>query len=1090
MSTSLRLTRTASAIAVALGLASATAVAQDTSAAMRGSIVGPQGNGAANTKVVIEHMPSGSRLEVTTDDSGSFIASGLRVGGPYRVTIDSDVYRDAEYQEVFLKLGETYRLNAQLEDANVERISVTGSAINYAALNNGSSSSFGEEQIASLPTYGRDLKEIVRLNPLATQLGDGDQLVVAGNNPKYNSITVDGIGQNDDFGLNSNGYPTQGSPISIDAIAQLNVDVMPFNAKDSNFTGAKINAVTKSGTNEFKSSLFYQYTSDSLAGTPSESIYDEGAGVPNVDYSEKTFGVGVGGPIIKDTLFFYVNYEKSEETNAPYRGPIGSNASNIAEIDPVLLKQITDIAKDTYGLTDAQIGDWNVPAVEDDEKLLVKLDWNISNEHRAAFTYQNTKGNSIRGHYGSEDSLALSSNWYNNEQTLNAYAVQFYSNWSSNFSSDIKLSYKDVEAKQDPLAGRTMGEVTVEFDRGRKSVSFGPDYSRHANAGENSTLEFQANGEYLLGEHALSFGYMYSSTDIYNLFVQNALGSWTFGSVEDFAAKNIGRYGSFYYAGSLTGDINDAAANFTQGQQAIYLQDTWAPTWDLELTFGVRYERIFAKDKPTYNPLFAERYGFANTENLDGKDLILPRFGFKYQLNDDTQLRGGFGRYGGGRPNVWVSNSYTNSGMAFAQFDENSLPTSAYGENVDPTQVPQIVKDSLTQDGYVNAIDPDFNLPTDWRASLAVDFTSFEIPFLGQDWFASAEYIYSRRKDDVQWVDLARRPLLDTEGNIRYTADGGRIIYVVDDPLDNYEPGGVGDDNNVNRYDLMLTNGNGGNSRIFTFTVGKAWDNGLSLRTSYTNQDIQEAVAGSSSTATSNFRYPVAVDPNNVQPGTASYMVEHRFMADITYNTELFSGYKSTFGLFWERYSGRPWGYVADTYLSTRDGGPFNRFGDQDQFGNTGRYLPYIPTGADDAAVVYADGFTYEQLLEVLQATGLDKYAGGYAPRNTRRAPWTTNLDFKFSQEIPGFVEGHKGEVYINIRNLIAIFDKDAGQKHVLPYGDNVRQVIKTSLDDQGRYVYSGVGYDYSSGRGNLAPTRYQPERSTWQAKIGVRYRF
>ena len=1081
MSTSMRLTRTASAIAVALGLVSATAIAQDTSAAMRGSIVGPQGAGAANTKVVIEHMPSGSRLEVTTDESGSFIASGLRVGGPYRVTLDSDVYRDATYEEVYLKLGETYRLNAQLETQAAERISVTGRAINYASMNNGSSSSFGQEQIESLPTYGRDLKEIVRLNPLATQLGDGDQLVVAGNNPKYNSITIDGIGQNDDFGLNNNGYPTQGSPISIDAIAQINVDVMPFSAKESNFTGAKVNAVTKSGTNELKGSVFVQYTSDSLAGNPSESIYEPGSGVPNVDYDEKTYGIGIGGPIIEDTLFFYANYEKSSESESPYRGPIGSNASNIANVSQEALEEVLSIARDVYGLTDSQLGDWNIPAEEDDEKLLLKLDWNISNEHRAAFTYQATKGNSIRGNYGSDGSLALSSSWYNNEQTLNAYALQLYSNWSSNFSTDMKLSYKDVEALQEPMNGRTMGSVTVQVDGDRNEITFGPDYSRHANYGENSTLELQLNGEYLIGDHALSFGYQYSSTDIYNLFVQNALGSWEFWSLENFRNKTANR---FYYAGSLTGDVNDAAADFTQGYQALYLQDTWAPTWDLELTFGVRYERIFAKDKPTYNPLFAERYGFANTENLDGKDLILPRFGFKYQAADDIKVRGGFGRYGGGRPNVWVSNSYTNSGMAFSQFNTSSLPSSVYSNNVDPTTVPELVQQSLTQDGYVNAIDPNFELPTDWRASLAVDFESFDIPFMGEEWFASAEYIYSRRKDDVQWVDLARRQLLDENGNPVTTADGGRPIYVVDDPLDDHEPMAPGDDNGVERYDLMLTNGDGGNSRIFTATLGKAWDNGLSLRTSYTNQDVQEAVAGSSSTAVSNFRYPVAIDPNNVEAGTASYMVEHRLMADITYKTELFSGYTSTFGLFWERYSGRPWGYVLDTFR-------FNKFGDQSTFESTARYLPYIPTGADDPNVVYTGGLDYETFAGYLAETGLDQYAGGYAPRNTRRAPWTTNLDFKFSQEIPGFVDGHKGEFYINVRNLIALFDKDAGQKHVLPFGDNARQIASVNIDDQGRYVY-GQPYNYGDGWDvlNQSPTRYEPTRSSWQAKIGVRYRF
>lgn len=1083
MSTSLRLTRTASAIAVALGLASATAVAQDTSAAMRGSIVGPQGNGAANTKVVIEHVPSGSRLEVTTDDSGSFIANGLRVGGPYRVTIDSDVYRDAEYQEVFLKLGETFRLNAQLEADNVERISVTGTAINYASLNNGSSSSFGQEQIESLPTYSRDLKEIVRLNPLATQLGDGDQLVVAGNNPKYNSITVDGIGQNDDFGLNNNGYPTQGSPISIDAIAQITVDVAPFNAKDTNFTGAKINAVTKSGTNEFKGSAFYQYTSDSFAGNAEASKFDEDALAPNVDYSEKTFGFGVGGPIIKDKLFFYVNYETQEETNAPNRGPIGSNAANIANITDAELQEVLDIARNTYGLTDSQLGDWNIPAVEEDNKLLVKLDWNINNEHRAAFTYQRTDGNSIRNHYGSEGTLTLSSSWYNNEQILDAYAFQLYSNWSSNLSTDMKLSYKNVEAIQDPLNGRTMGMVTVEVD-GRTAVEFGPDYSRHANEGENSTLEFQFNGEYLVGDHNIGFGYAFSQTDIYNLFVQNALGSWEFDTIENFRNREAD---AFYYNGSLTGDINDAAANFTQGAQSLYIQDTWQPTWDLEVMYGVRYERMYAQDKPMYNPNFAARYGFANTENLNGKDLILPRLGFKYQLTDDIRLRGGVGRYAGGRPNVWVSNSYTNNGMTFSQFDrfQADIPWSTFFENVDPTEVPQAVKDSLIADGYTNSIDPNFELPSDWRGSLGVDFNNFGIPGLGEDWFGSVEYIYTRRQDDVQWKDLTRVALTDANGNPLTTVDGGRILYVVDDPLDDHEPSAVGDHGNVQRYDLMLTNGDGGRSKIFTGTLGKAWENGLSLRMSYTNQDIQEAVAGSSSTAISNYRYPVAIDRQNVQPGTASYQIEHRFTADVTYKTELFSGYQSTFGLFWERYSGRPWGYVYDTYGDVS-------FGNQ-PFGTLGQssvYLPYIPTDANDPAVAYENGFSYEQFAEYLERAGLSGYAGQYLPRNTERAPWTTNLDFKFTQELPGFVEGHSGELYINVRNLIAIFDKDAGQKHVLPFGDNVRELVSATINEDGQYVY-GVPYNQRAfDVVTTAPTSYRPERSTWQAKIGVRYRF
>lgn len=1071
MRTSMRLTRTASAIAVALGLVSGAAVAQDTSASMRGKIVGPQGQNAANTDVIIQHIPSGSRLEVTTGEDGSFIANGLRVGGPYRVTLDSDVYRDATYSDIFLSLGETYRLTAELEADNVERIQVTGSAINYASMNSGSSSSFGEEQIQTLPTYGRDLKEIVRLNPLATQIGDGTELTVAGNNPKYNSITVDGIGQNDDFGLNGNGYPTQRSPISIDAIEQITVDVVPFNAKDSNFTGAKVNAVTKSGTNEFEGSLFYQFTSDALAGDPDPSRYEPDSTAPDLDYEEKTYGLSLGGPLIKDTLFFYLNYETTKEPKSVESGPIGSSASNLTQVTQQEFEDVVRIARDVYGV---EAGDWDVNPEEEDEKILLKLDWNINNSHRASFTYQNTDGNSTRNNNGG-DNLNLSSHWYNNTQELNAYSAQLYSNWNSNFSSDVKLSYKEVSTGQIPLLGKSFGDVNIIGEEGE--INLGADVSRHANELENDTLQFQFNGEYLTGDHAIGFGYEYTSIDIYNVFVQTSLGSWEFDSIADFENRQAA---GFAYSNAFTNNSRDGAAEFTQGSHALYLQDTWNPTWDLELTFGVRYEEQFADDTPALNDNFVERYGFANTENLDGKSLILPRVGFKWQLTDDFRLRGGFGRYGGGRPNVWVSNGYTNDGVTIVQFDDRVLDESAYLDNVDITQVPQAVQDALVAgDGNTTPIDPNFKLPSDWRISLGFDWTT-DLGYLGDDWYTSAEIIYTDKKDDVRWVDLGRRPLLDEDGNPVTTADGGRPIYVVDDPIDGFEPGGIGDDNGVDRHDIMLTNGDGGTSRIISATMGKAWDNGFSFRTSYTNQDIEDAMAGGSSTATSNFRFPVALDVQNISPGTASYEIEHRFMADITYSTEIFDGYKSSFGLFWERYSGRPFSYVYDTFR-------FNKFGDQELFESTSRYLPYIPTGADDPNVRYQDGFSYEQLAEYIDAAGLSQYAGGYAPRNNDRGPWNTSLDFKYTQELPGLWEGHSGELYFNVRNVLALIDKESAQQHVIQFADGANRFASVDLDnDTGQYIYG----EPFGGFSTEAPTIYLPERSTWQAKIGIRYSF
>ena len=1071
MNSSMRFSRTASAIAVALGLASVPAMAQDTSASMRGSILSPTGQGAEDTRVIIVHQPSGSRFEVTTDDEGNFIASGLRVGGPYRITIDSDAYRDATYNEVFLKLGETFRLNAQLEADAVERISVTGAVINPTSLNSGSMSSFGEGNIREMPTFNRDLKDIIRQNPLAVNLADEDSsLTVAGSNPKYNSITVDGIGQNDDFGLNGNGYPTQRSPISIAAVEQLSIDVVPFSAKDGGFSGAKINAVTKSGTNEFEGELFYEYTSDSLTGDPEPSRYEPNSAAPELDFSEKTWGFAAGGPIIEDKLFFFVNYEKYEEPKSIERGPIGGSANQQASVTQDEVARVTQIARDVYGV---DVGTWETNPVQEDEKMLVKLDWNINNNHRAAFTYQSAESNATNNNNGSSSTLPLSSRWYDKSEELTAMALQVYSNWSSSFSSDFKVSRKEVDTAQAPLLGLNFGQVNIRTEDG--TIQIGPDQFRHANALSNTTPEIQFNGEYLLGDHAIGFGYEYEEVDIFNLFVPQSLGVWDFDTIDDFANQDAA---FFSYRNAFTNNAADGAASLKPATHAFYVEDTWAPTWDLEVSYGLRYERQAVDGSPRYNQNFEDRYGFANTENLDGRDIWMPRAGFKYQLTDAYRLRGGFGRYAGGRPNVWISNAYSVDGVTVV--DAPRSVTEQFLSGVDITEVPQAVRDSLTAgDGNTTPIDPNFELPNEWRYSIALDYEG-SLGFLGDDWYASAEYIRTRKQNDVRWVDLARRPLLDENGDVVRTSDGGRIIYVVDDPLDDFTPTEIGEFGGVNRSDILLTNGYGGNSNIYTFSMGKVFDNGISFNASYTNQDINEAVNGGSSQATSNYQYVTALDRQNPQPATAGYEIEHRFVITTQYSTELFTGYESKFAMFFERLSGRPYSYVMSSF---RD----SDLGDQSSFNSSSQYLMYIPTGADDPNVVYQGGLTYDDIAQIIADRGLEQYAGGYTPRNGTTGPWNTNIDFRFEQELPGLWEGHKGSLYFDVKNVLALFDEESAQQHVIPFADTTQGLVDFGgLTDEGQYIYAPV----FGGLDDYPPTRYRAEASTWQVKVGIRYTF
>ncbi|RUO18755.1 cell envelope biogenesis protein OmpA [Aliidiomarina iranensis] len=1080
MTKTTKLTRIAAAVALTLGM-SGIAIA-DTSSAMRGQIVGPQGEVVANTRVIIQHVPSGTVTTAETNESGIFTASGLRVGGPYIVIIDSDVYEGKTLEDIFLQLGDAYRLNAQLEERrqNIERITVTGSAINTTSLQAGSSSTWGEQEIRNMPTFDRDLKDVVRQNPLATDLGDDNRsLTVGGNNPRYNSITVDGIGQNDDFGLNSGGYPTNRSPISIDAIEQVSIQSVPFNARYSGFTGARINAVTRSGTNELFGSVFYEYASDDLAGTPDASRYTPNANRPNLDYKEESYGFSVGGPILQDRLFFFLNYEEYKEPTSIAQGPLGSSAVETKNIDPSVIARVQDIAQNVYGV---DAGDWNVQPEQKDEKILAKIDWNINNDHRLAFTYQSAEDVAANNTTtGGQTNLNLQSRWYTRTQEMDNFALQVYSNWTNNLNTEFKASVKDVSTGQNPSLGRNFGQVEVRFtedenpggDEGQ--INIGPDRSRHANSLETTTTEIQLHGEYLWNEHQIQFGAEYQNIDVFNEFVQNSLGNFFFDSIEDFENRFASE---IQYQNAFTNVAADGAASFEYGNMALYLQDTWDVNWDLTLSFGLRYERFSSSDTPALNSNFVERYGFENTNNMDGLDLLLPRFSFNYEYNDNITIRGGAGMFAGGRPNVWISNAYSNDGVTVV-----SAPNLSDVSNVDITSVPQEMRDSLAAgDGNTTPIDPNFKMPYDTRYSVAIDYDDLSLGHLGEGWFASAEFIYTDKNREVAWTNLAKVPLLDDSGN-QVTSAAGRPLYVSWDPLAGPRPDEIGG-SNTSRYDILLTNVSGGRSLISTLSLGNNWDNGLSVRFSYTNQDVKDITSGGSSTAHSNYNFQTAIDKQNPTVGRASYEIEHRFMASLNYSKEFFAGYRSNFSLFWDRTSGRPYSYALDAFR-------FGGFGDasQNNLWSSTNYLPYIPTGADDPNVRYTGGLTYAQFAEWIESANLEQFAGGYAVRNEgNRGPWNTNLDFRFEQEIPGILDGHKGAIYVDVRNVLAMLGQD-NQRHTVSFSDTGVRLASIGIDTEtGQYIYGSPfgGFDETPA----SATRYNARASTWSAKIGVRYQF
>jgi outer membrane receptor for ferrienterochelin and colicin len=1040
-------------MALALG-ASSMAYAADTTSSMRGTITGPDGKPAPNTKITLIHQPSGTVTEVTTNDAGAFSASGLRVGGPYEVIIDSDTYQDAVKEDIFLQLGQTYRFNEQLtaNQQNVERITVTGSQISYSS-NSGSASVFGEDAIKNSPSFNRDLKDIVRQNPLASSLGGDDSpLTVAGQNPKFNSISVDGVGINDDFGLNSNGYPTQRSPISMDAIEQVSIETNPFDARYGGFSGARINAVTKSGTNEFHGGAFYEKTNDSWTGKAKNPQTGAESDVTGVD--SKTYGFNVGGPLIKDKLFFFVNYEKYSKPEAADYGPAGSGAPNETYWTESEYQQIRDYTNETYGF---DIGDWNASPTVEDKKYLAKIDWNVNDDNRLSFTYQKTEGNKLRNTTSSKSTLRASTNWYDNTQDMESYALHWYSDWTSDLSTELAVSYKDVTTGQNPPS-KAIGEVRIFQDyanKDRDALYFGPDYARQANELETKTWNIDFSAEYLLGDHKLTAGWNFERLDIFNLYARNSLGVWYFNSIDDYLAGNAFRLD---YSNAYTGDVNDAAANFVIGTNALYLQDDWKLTDTIDLAYGVRYERYFSQDKPAYNETFFDRYGFSNQENLDGKDIWLPRLGLTWYATDALTVRGGVGRYSGGKPNVWLSNAFSNDGVTLVNFSSSSLDNTDYLTNVDIHNVPDAVKNSLQPgDGEVDPIDPNFKIPSIWRFSVGFDYT-FDIPNLGDGYVWHGEVIHAKNQDDATWVDLNRKDSGDR------TSDG-RIIYEPVDPT------------SADHYDLMLTNADkDGKSTILSTSLSKNWENGLSLTMSYTHQNVDEGNPATSSTASSNYGYNYVVNRNDDYVGTSYYEIKHSFKVTLGYTHQFFSGYDTRFNAYFERRSGQNFTWAMSP--------PGSALGDESylQYYSYYAYLPYIPTGADDPNVSYADDFSYEQFKkDYIDPAGLGKYAGGYADKNAGTSPWVNTMDISISQEIPGFFKGNKGQIYLTVQNFLNMLNKDWGQVETNGYS---KQFINYSVNADGQIVYSPLtnGLDTS-------PT-WQQNQSVWYLKVGVKYTF
>ena len=1049
------------------------ALAQQTTSSLRVNVSAPNGLPSTDASVTVTDTRTGSSRSSNVTSAGSTTLTGLRIGGPYTVKASAIGYSDQTVTDVFVRLGDTFVLPMTLGLSDMEEVIVTSAAVRTEVIALGPASTYNIEDLQDAPAIARDLRDVVRFDPrIYIDNAFAGAIQCAGANSRFNSLTVDGVRMNDNFGLNSNGYPTERQPFPYAAIQQVSVELAPFDVQYGGFTGCNINAVTKSGGNEFFGSAFFDYTNDSMRGDKLQ-----GDDIDNGSFDEKRYGATFGGPIIKDKLFFFLAYEKLDGVQQFNRGGADSgaadtvNGANVAQ-----LNEIAEIAQSVYGY---DAGGFPASLPVDDEKIVAKLDWQINDNHRAAFTYNYNDGFSLSQSDSGSSRLSFSNHYYQRGATLNAYTLQFFSDWNDQFSTEVRAGHFKLENLQQNIGEPGFGEVQVRtYNNGSNAtVYLGVDDSRQSNELDYETDNYKFAGKYVTGNHVITGGYELDELDIFNLFIQETEGEYRFdsncgndnpnGCIDSFRNGFLSSRDDIIYENARpNNNPADGAAVWSYKINTVYAQDEITfHGGDMVLVAGLRYEWYTSNDLPTANAGFIERNGFTNATNFDGMSLLQPRIGFNWDVNGRTSVRAGFGLYGGGNPNVWLSNNFSNNGVTLIEVQEDVIDANNGGD--DPRtwdfdsiswtgegrpiwDVPQDLFDAVASgnvDGNVDAIDPDFKLPSNWKFNLGVTY-DLDLGKLGDGYILNSDLLYTTANDSA----IVVRPSLENIG----TAPDGRPVYL-----------------STRRFlsDTVLTNVKGKDASAFNWSIGlnKAYESGWDWSLGYSYTKSKDVSPMTSSTSNSNYGNIAVSDPNNPGVALSNYMIPHRFTARLAFEAYWWGDNRTKISMFGSTNQGRPYSYS----FSRNDGDVFGDLRDN-------RHLLYVPDGPNDPNVVYTDDFDQQAFFDFIDRAGLKP---GIQKRNDHQSSWWGTLDIRFEQEFPGFRKGDKFHAYLVISNFCNMLNDDwcVLEEVGFPRAEDVVEFSRDGIVD-GKYVYDSFSEPGGESRSVGA--------SLWEMLIGIKYSF